>query len=314
MELSVIIINWNTRELVLECMDSVYRTTEGLDFEVILVDNGSTDGSVDAVRRRFPQAVVVANPENLGFAGACNRGVERARGRYLAILNSDTVLTPSSLKTLVEFMDANPRVAICAPQLLNMDGTLQNSIANLPTLATELLNKSLLRRLFPERYPGKELRIETPVEVESVIGACMVIRKKALDEVGGFDEDYFFFLEETDLCVRMHRNGWKVVFHPGVRVYHLQGASAKRVNTRARVEYWRSRYIFFKKHRTPLEMALLKTGLLLKAFVDWLFYLLLNVVTLFSSERFRDRLTLYSTILAWHLKGCPAGWGLKGGG
>ncbi len=314
MDLSVIIINWNTRELVLQCIDSVYHTTEALAFEVMVVDNASTDGSVEAIERRFPDVKIIANPENLGFARACNRGIEEAGGRYVALLNSDTVLTPSALKTLVDFMDSHPRVAICAPQLLNSDGSLQNSIATLPTLATELLNKSLLRRLFPWKYPGKEHGIDSPMKVESIIGACMIIRKEALCEVGAFDEDYFFFLEETDLCLRMHGKGWQVVFHPQVRVYHLQGASAKKVNTGARVEYWRSRYIFFEKHRSSAELAILKTGLIVRASVDWLFYLVLNMATLFSSTRFRERFKLYSTILVWHLKGCPEGWGLGGRG
>ncbi len=314
MDLSVIIINWNTRELVLQCIDSVYHTTEALVFDVMVVDNASTDGSVEAIKKRFPDVKIIVNHENLGFARACNRGIEEAGGRYVALLNSDTVLTPSALKTLVDFMDGNRRVGICAPQLLNSDGSLQNSIATLPTLATELLNKSLLRRLFPGKYPGKEHRIDNPMEVESLIGACMIIRKEALCEVGTFDEDYFFFLEETDLCLRMYRKGWLVVFNPQVRVYHLQGASAKKVNIGARVEYWRSRYIFFEKHRGSTERALLRAGLMVRASVDWLFYLVLNVATLFSSARFKERFRLYSTILLWHLKGCPEGWGLKGRG
>ena len=312
MDLSVLIINWNTRELTLDCIDSIYKTAEDVTFEVLVVDNGSTDGSKEAIRERFPEVRIIENHRNLGFARACNRGIDVAQGRYVLLLNSDTVLTPSALKALVEYMNGHPEVAICGPQLLNPDGTLQNSIANIPTLATELLNKSLLRRLFPRRYPGKEHRVEAPMEVESIIGACMMIRKSALDEVGSLDEDYFFFLEETDLCLRMHRRGWKVVFNPQIKVYHLQGASAKKVNIRARLEYWRSRYIFFEKHRSPSERALLKAGLILRAMVNWAFYLLVNVATLFSSTKLRDKFKLYSTILSWHLKGCPAGWGLEG--
>ncbi|MEE9614108.1 MAG: glycosyltransferase family 2 protein [Thermodesulfobacteriota bacterium] len=310
MDMSIIIISWNAQEMLLKCLGSVYGTVVGDNFEVWVVDNGSTDGSPEAVKKNFPDVKLIENDVNLGFAGAVNLALKRAAGRHIVLLNSDTVLTSGSLETLTRFMDENPDVGVCGPQLLNVDGTKQNSIANIPTLATELLNKSLLRRLFPESYPGKEHNIEEPVEVESVIGACMAVRKETIDGVGPLDERFFFFLEETDWCKRMREGGWRVFFHPGAEVYHAGGGSAERVNTRARVEYWRSRYEFFEKHGSAPERMALRGGLLVKLFLGTFLSLLHNVVTLFTSVTARRRLKLYSTLIGWHLAGCPAAWGL----
>ncbi|MBI5560485.1 MAG: glycosyltransferase family 2 protein, partial [Deltaproteobacteria bacterium] len=296
MDISVIIVNWNTKDILLRCLESVFSTVNCLSSEVWVVDNGSTDGSQAEVRRRFPEVKLIENGANLGFARANNRALERMAGRYAVLLNSDARLTQGALEAIVEFMDGNAGVGVCGPQLLNEDGTLQNSIANIPTLATELLNKSLLRRLFPGKYPGKEKRIKGPLEVESVIGACMVVRKKAIDGVRGaggvglLDEDFFFFLEETDWCMRMRHEGWKVFFYPLSRVYHLQGASAKKVNHRARVEYWRSRYTFFRKHGSIPARMVLRAGLFIRLLAGFLGSVLHNVFTLFMSDKARRRL------------------------
>ncbi len=314
-ELSIVIVNWNTRDILLNCLASVYETvgsTLGDGLEVWVVDNGSTDGSAAAVKERFSRVRLIENTTNLGFARANNQALRRAGGRYVVLLNSDTVVTHGAFEEMMGFMDRTPGAAVCGPQLLNEDGTRQNSIANAPTLATELLNKSLLRRLSPGRYPGKELDIKGPIEVESVIGACMVVRKEAMDRVGLLDEDYFFFLEETDWCERMRKDGWKVFHLPDARVYHLQGASAGKVNVRARVEYWRSRYTFFAKHRSAAARAALRAGLLAKLLMNMPASVLHNVLTLFTSAKARGRLNLNATLVAWHILGCPKRWGLKG--
>ncbi len=312
MDVSIIILNWNTKGLLLECLESVYRSISGLGFEVIVVDNGSTDGSQEAVRKNFAKAVLVENKRNIGFAAAMNRAIEAARGRYMMLLNSDTVLTDGSTATLAEFMDEHEGVAISGPQLLNEDNSLQNSVANKPTLAIELLNKSLLRRLAPGRYPGKEHAPAEPLEVESIIGACMMVRSKAVADIGPLDEGFFFFLEETDWCERMRQRGWKVFHVPESRVYHLKGASAAKVNVRARIEYWISRYRFFAKHYAPPVRAALKIGLVLRLSAALVAGAAINLATLFLIKRQRQRLWLSATLFAWHLAGCPSQWGLRG--
>lgn len=305
-DLSIVIVNRNTRELLLACLESVYSTVPPLTFEIFVVDNASTDGSVDAARRSHPDIVLIENSRNLGFAAANNQAIRRSSGRYVVLLNTDTVLTDGALSAIVKFMDADNRIAVCGGQLLNGDGSLQNSIANIPTLATELLNKSVLKLLFPRRYPGKRSRFERPVEVESVIGACMVVSRKAIEAAGALDEAYFFFLEETDWCLSMKKKGMRVFFNPGARIYHLQGQTAKKNLAAARIEYWRSRYIFFRKHYSWLSNAILRAGLLVRLFAS----IILQLPASVASRKTRLKLGLNSRILLWHLKGCPRGWGL----
>jgi len=305
-DLSVIIVNRNTRDLLLACIDSIYATVPPLSFEIWVVDNASSDGSVEAVRRAFSDARCIENDRNLGFAGANNMAMRQAHGRYMVLLNTDAVLTPAALATIVAFMDSNRNVAICGGQLLNEDGSLQNSIANVPTLATELVNKSLLRKMFPKRYPGKENRFEHPADVESIIGACMVVAREAIDKVGLLDEAYFFFFEETDWCLSMKKNGWRVFFHPHAHIYHLQGRTAKNNIVAARIEYWRSRYIFFRKHYSPAVLFFLAAGLVIKLGIS----VLLQLISSLVSSSARTKLRVNVSLLAWHLLCCPASWGL----
>jgi GT2 family glycosyltransferase len=306
MDLSIIIVNRNTKGLLLDCVDSVYKTVPPLSFEAIVVDNASTDGSIDALKSSFPGVVIVENAKNLGFARANNQAIRRSAGRFVALLNTDTILTPGALGTIVKFMESDGRIGISGGQLLNGDGTLQNSIANIPTLATELLNKSLLKLLFPKRYPGKNTRFERPTEVESIIGACMVASRQAIDRVGPLDESFFFFFEETDWCLTMKKNGLLVFFHPHARIYHLQGQTARKNLAAARVEYWKSRYIFFRKHYSLLSNIVLKAGLLLRLCVS----IVLQIPASAVSAKTRDKLAVSFHLLNWHIMGCPDGWGL----
>ncbi|MBW2056322.1 MAG: glycosyltransferase family 2 protein [Deltaproteobacteria bacterium] len=311
MELSVIIVNWNTRDLVLECLRSLYRDTSGLSTEVLVVDNGSCDGSAESIRAAFPGVILIENSRNLGFARAGNQGLARSRGRYILFLNTDGLVQEGAVRLLLDFMEATPRAAIVGPQLLNPDGSKQNSFDNFPTLISEGLNKSLLRLLFPARYPSKRLSFSSPVEVESAIGACLMVRRDAIDDVGPMDEDYFFFMEETDWCFRMRQRGWKVYLVPQARVIHLQGRTAGRVKARARVEYYRSRYLFFKKNRGELQAGALRVILFLKLSVALPAQGLICFLTLFLGKRARRKLAVTWTLFLWHVRLCPEKPGLK---
>ena len=248
-DLSIIIVNWNTREYLLRCLKSVSGSENSPSWEVIVVDNGSQDGSGKEVKQFYPKIHLIANEQNLGFAKATNQGLTHASGRYLLLLNPDTEVKQGAIDRFVDFMENHPDAGIAGGQLLNPDGSKQNSIANFPTLATELLNKRLLRWLFPAKFPGKERNYVEPIEVDSVIGACMVVRREAMEKVGILDEDYFLFFEETDWCYRMRKGGWKVFHLPQAEVVHFQGRGAEPKKREARVEYYRSRYHFFKKNR-----------------------------------------------------------------
>jgi len=310
-DLSIIIVNWNAREYLLQCLESIFQTEEIPAEEIIVIDNGSEDGSAAEVRRRFSHCQMISNEKNLGFAKATNQGLRASRGRYLLLLNPDTVVKRGALQRFILFMDRHPEAGIAGAQLLNPDGSRQNSIANFPSLATELLNKSLLRFFFPERFPGKEKNYPEPIEVDSVIGAAMMVRREALEQVGGLDEDYFLFFEETDWCYRIRKGGWAIYHVPHVEICHFQGKSAETRKERAKIEYFRSRYQFFRKHRGRFEWTLLLAGVLIKLSVELLSLFVGSLATLFRVRKLRKKLWICLYLLWWHVKLCPDGMGLK---
>lgn len=309
-DLSIIIVNWNAKEYLLACVESIYEAGSK-DWEIIVADNGSTDGSGKEVKEAFPFIRVIQNRENLGFAKAVNQGLQKASGRYALLLNPDTRVKNGAIQQLVSFMDGCSDAGIAGAQLLNPDGSKQNSIANFPSLATELLNKSLLRWLLPKRFPGKERNYSKPIEVDSVIGACMMVRRRALDQVGTLDEDYFLFLEETDWCYRMKKLGWKVHHVPAAEIYHFQGKSAEIERKRARVEYFRSRYHFFKKNRGTWQWFILLIGLVIKLLAEFILTGIASLSTFFAVQKWKERFSVYAYLLWWHLKFCPEEMGLK---
>jgi GT2 family glycosyltransferase len=310
-DLSVIVVNRDTKEFLLSCLRSVFEDGQRKDWEVIVVDNGSQDGSGSEVEKTFPLIHVIHNEKNVGFARAVNQGLQKASGRYALLLNPDTQVTSGAIERLMSFMDAHPQAGISGAQLLNSNGSKQNSIANFPSLATELVNKSLLRWLFPERFPGKERIYSEAIDVDSVIGACMMGRRDAWDQVGLLDEDYFLFLEETDWCYRMKKAGWKIYHVPDAEVYHFQGKSAEKEKKRARVEYFRSRYHFFKKNKGNLQWFILLVGLLMRLGFELLSMAVASLVTFFAIRGWRKRLAIYAYLFWWHVRLCPEGMGLK---
>jgi GT2 family glycosyltransferase len=188
-------------------------------------------------------------------------------------------------------------------QLLNADGSRQNSIASFPTLLTLMTNTPLLEYLFPRRFPSKRYSHSGVVEVDSGIGACLLVRREAIDAVGMFDERYYFFFEETDWAFRMRRAGWKVLHVPTARIYHLQGQSIGR-NVRSRIEFYRSRYQFFRKWKSGPYYQTVRVVILLRLAVDWLLTSLGVLLTLGFQKGLRDKWVVYGRLLVWHLKGC----------
>lgn len=303
MDVSFIIVNWNTKKLLLDCLNSIYETVKDIDFEIFLVDNASTDGSVQAVHRAFPEVKTIQNDRNLGFAAANNKAIKKMTGRYALLLNTDTILTDDAIYKLFQFIEKTPSVGMACGQLLNEDGTKQNSIANYPTILQLVVNSTLLRLLYPKRYPSKYKEYSEPIEVESCIGACMVVRKEAIDNIGLLDEDYFFYMEETDWALRFSKKGWKIYFVPDAKIFHLQGQSAG-YNPRARMLYYKSRSIFFKKWRPNFHFPMQ-----LIVFIKLLINILLNGIAVFGTfglkASYRKKIYVYSQLIIWQLKGCP---------
>ena len=301
MDISFIIVNWNTRDLLRGCLDSIAITVKIPTYEIIVVDNASSDGSTDMLAREYPSVQVIANAENRGFGAANNQAFAVMKGRYALLINTDAVLTEGAVEKLWRFAEAHPRAAIVCGQLLNADGSKQNSIAAFPTLLSLCLNTSLLEYLFPGRYPSKRYEHREPLEVESAIGACMMVRSQALKEVSFFDERYFFFFEETDLAYAMKRAGWAVYQVPDAHIYHFQGQSIGH-NTQSRIEFYRSRYQFLRKwHGTAYYHAAAAV-----VFVRLIGDALLNaagvLVTLGLAAGIRRKLIVYLRIIRWHFE------------
>jgi len=310
-DISFIIVNWNTRDVLMDCIDSIYKTVMDIDWEIYVVDNNSTDGSQAAVKQKFPNIKLIENETNTGFAHANNQALSIMHGRFAVLLNSDAVLKEDSIKKLLAFMTGNPSAAIAGVQLLNDDGSRQNSIDNFPSTETEIFNKSILRLFFPGKYPSKNISYKDPIEVDSVIGACMIVRRESMDEVGLFDEDYFIFLEETDWCFRMNKKGWKVYHVPDAEVFHLSGHSKKRTPWRSQIEYYISLYKFFRKNRTPASYITLRVLKPCKISINLILNIFGNLITLFQKEGLRNRLLKYYKLFVWHLLMCPDSMGIQ---
>lgn len=255
MDLSVVVVSWNVRELLADCLASVYASLEGsgISFEVLVVDNASTDASVALVRERFPQAHLLANAENRGYAGGSNQGLALTSGRYAVILNPDTLVHDNALGTLLRFMDEMPAAGMAGPRLVYGDGQFQHSAFAFPGLGQVLLDffplhGRLLESRLNGRYPRARYAAGRPFPVGHPLGACMMVRRAVLEQVGGMDEGFFMYCEELDWAMRIHRAGWGVYCVPQAELVHYAGQSTQQVRSEMFVALWRSRFRFFAKH------------------------------------------------------------------
>ena len=301
MDISIIIVTWNTKDLLQKCLDSIYKTIHDITFEIIVIDNASEDDTVVMLKGKFPHITLIKNSRNLGFGAANNQGLQIMRGRYALLLNSDTVLTIHAVEELFAFMETHPESAMACGQLLNSDGSKQNSIASFPSLLTLMTNMPLLEYLFPKRYPSKRYNYKNPMEVDSGIGACLLVRKKTIDEVGMFDERYFFFFEETDWAYQMKKAGWKIFHIPTAFIYHLQGQSIGG-DVRSRIEFYRSRYQFFRKWHRRTYYLLISSVIFSRLLVNWLLTTAGNILTLGFHRGIRAKWIVYSRLIFWHFQ------------
>jgi len=292
LDLSVVILNWNTRDLLRQCLTSILCSKSEIQVQVIVVDNASEDDSREMVRELFPQVTLIANPANIGFGAGNNQALPDATGRYVLFLNSDTVVTDGSLDLLVGYADSNPDIGIVGPKLLNDDGSLQYSCRSYPNLGTGFFRNTPLGRLFPRNHFTNDYLLTdydhaTPRDVDWVSGAALMMRRSLIDKIGAFDTEYFMFCEDVDLCWRANhtergtrneergaRNEepvqkWRVSYFPDAIVYHLIGKSTDLAPTRMTYEFHRSQHLFYKKHyaaSTPLLLRpIIPVGIWLRA-------------------------------------------------
>lgn len=258
-DVTVTIATWNRAELVLACLDALARST-GIAFEVIVIDNGSTDDTRAVVRARHPAVTLIESPTNEGYAAANNRGIERARGRYVLVLNNDAAVEPDTLAQMVKFMDARPAVgaAICTIYpAADAERPVPCAHRYFPSarrvLATSVLRftglEFLLRRLgLADRLEGRSTDFTHEQRVEHITGCFLFVRRATIDQVGPMDPEYFLYLEETDWCYRMRRAGWEIAYTPDTRAVHLESRTTGALPDRAEI-YRRSMERFLNKHR-----------------------------------------------------------------
>lgn len=256
MDLSVIIVNFKTKEMTINCIDSVYEShMQGIDYEVIVVDNASNDGSIEAVASRFPKAIIIKNTENLGFSKANNLGMCVAKGAYILLLNSDTIVEQNTLKKSLVFIKERPRIGALGCKVVLENGQLDVACKrSFPTPANGLYHSFKLDKRFPKSMRFGEYNLTYVDEdkicsVDCVMGAYMLVPKSVIDQVGMLDEDYFMYGEDIDWCYRIKEAGFQIVYYPEVRIFHYKKASGigKR-NPKVIKAFYDSMIIFYNKH------------------------------------------------------------------
>jgi GT2 family glycosyltransferase len=254
-DVTIIIVNYNTRELLLNCLRSVYEQTREGFVKVVVVDNASRDGSAATVAGAFPQVELIANTENRGFAAANNQGLRIAEGRYVLLLNPDTIILDQAVEKAVAFADQNPDVAVVGCQVLENEKTIQRTCFAFPSLLGLILAGTGLNRIFPRsrifaRHNMGWWDRDTQREVDVVSGMFFLVRQEAIRRIGLMDEDYFVYAEETDWCWRFWRAGWRCVFFPSARIIHLDGGgkSTAQASVKMYVQLQKSLLLFFRKH------------------------------------------------------------------
>ena len=255
--LDIVIVNYESSGFLDRCLRSVYDSTDSIPINVFVQDNGSKNG-IDHVGATFPQINLTKNEYNMGFARAINRALAHGSAPYILILNPDTIVSDGFFESVLRYIEDNEDTGIVGPKILNLDGTVQGSARSFPTPLTALFGRaSLLTRLFPNNRISRTNILttksdgRTPMEVDWVSGACILLRRQALEDVGYLDERFFIYWEDTDWCRRMWQKGWKVVYFPQATVFHHVGGSTRKKPIRSIFEFHKSVYRLFNKYNNP---------------------------------------------------------------
>jgi N-acetylglucosaminyl-diphospho-decaprenol L-rhamnosyltransferase len=256
-DVAIILVSWNTRDLTLQCLASLPEAIGSYASTIWVVDNASHDDSVLAIQTQFPDVHIIANSENVGFAAANNQAIHSSSSRYMLLLNTDTIAQPGSIAALVRYADEHPRAGMVGPMLLNPDGSYQGSFADQPTILSELLSASglgvrIFGPWFPNRSPQQAQRDQPAGYIQ---GACMLVRRAAVEQVGVMDEHYFMYSEEPDWCLRLARSGWEIWYMPAAQITHYGGQSTQQRRHEMVVALYRSKVRFFTKHHGRARAA-----------------------------------------------------------
>jgi GT2 family glycosyltransferase len=308
LQASIIVVTWNSSERIQNCLDQLSLLQH---LEIIVVDNASGDDTVNIIEENFTKIKLIKNSQNLGFAKAVNLGLHASHAPLVCLLNDDAILTHEKAQQFIDHFNHEEDLGVLGGQYIYPNGKFQNSIAAQPDLMTELCNKRLINFLFPQTYPHKRATPQNYSEVPSVIGACLWTRKEIMLKTGGLDESYFFYLEETDYCLQAKQLGFKVKFDPAIQIEHAQGASSKKIRTKAKIEYLISLQTYFRKNRGPFKANLLFMLRLLFLLPKTSVLSLLVILSLGMVRNFKKQASYYWKLLFWHLRFCPQNWGMR---
>jgi GT2 family glycosyltransferase len=272
---SIILVNYNSAAIIKDCLQSLRQFNQTIPSEVIVVDNASQDRSPEIIAEYFPEVILLREVINHGFGKGNNIGAGVAQGEFILFLNPDTIATCDFLPSLLEVMEQDSQVGIVAPQLVNRDGTLQ--ISTSPAISVQ--GEYLAQKRSHQYRRGKNLKKITQAlahqqEVDIVVGAALLIRRRLFDQLRGFDENFFMYFEESDLCQRSQYLGWRIIYYPHVSLIHLHGESTKKIPDRMVLEYRRSQIYYYQKHRPLWEQKFLQVYLLIKFGLLWFLSLL----------------------------------------
>lgn len=306
--LSICIVSYNTKTLLKNCLHSILKNSKEVEYEIIVVDNNSQDGSAKMVRECFPQIKLITNKENKGYAQAVNQSLELAQGKFIVILNSDTVILPQSFNKTIGFMRNHKDAGIVGCRLLNPDGTLQRSCRSFPSLLNFLSENLYLHDIFPRsRIFGRPFMsyfdYNENREVDVVLGAFMMLRRTTIEQIGLMDHQFFMYAEETDWCYRANQAGWKVNFYPEAEIIHLGGQSTKQNSIPMFIEAHKSHHKFIRKYHGRVYLLMVKLVLVIGILLRILLFSLATILKSFGlniSSHPKDDLFRYWETLKWY--------------
>ena len=308
-KITLAFLNYNTPDVLIRALESVPAACADIDYHLTVIDNCSTDDSLEKLKNYNSELDVLPLKKNLGFAAGFNKIFNHVNTPFYFLLNSDIILPENSVKNIIEKIEKFKNIGIAGVALIREDGSTQNSFGNFPALLSELTNRSLFQKIYAKRI--EKQNAQSTFLVDCIIGAAMIVPRATFDKIGGMDERFFFFLEETDWCKRIKDTGLDVLHFPDIKVIHLQGKSANKVPVKARIEFHRSRLLYFKKHHGKFAAAVLWLGSLIRLIINFSVMLFLTIITLGKKEKFKNKMKLYAGVLAWYLRGCPRNYGLK---
>jgi len=287
-----------------DCLTSIFQNAPPFEFEVIVVDNVSTDGAVQMIEQEFPKVVLIRNSERHGFGHNQNTGITASRGKYVFVYNDDTLVHGNALSSMCEFMDKNPKVGLLGPKLLNQDGTLQMSCYKFPSPLRYVWENLLLTAAFPNstvfgdyrKWPHDEVKI-----VDFVIGAAMLVRREVIEQVGLFDELFFMYSEETDWQMRIHNAGWDIVLYPVAEITHLGGQSTEDAKDRQFSEFQTSSVKLIRKHYGVVGVAVQRLAMLFGALLRIVIWSIMGVIFPQKRQRGAIEIQRWSRLFKWWL-------------